>query len=154
MAGGTFKGLRPMFAQISRDVRFATEGLEDQVRQIIEEESEWMAERMRHYISVRATLKVKAGDWTDPRDGRIVTGKMHDSVKVEVAGGQTQITTRVGWVDKDPHYALFQEHGFMHYNSKGDDFIEGMNSMVDAYMEMRARIEERFRDIGLRGTSF
>ena len=152
MAGGTFKGLRPMFAQISRDVRFATEGLEDQVRQIIEEESEWMAERMRHYISVRATPKVKAGTWTAPREGRIVTGKMHDSVKVEVAGGQTQITTRVGWVDKNPHYALFQDHGFTHVNS--NEFIEGMNSMVDAYMEMRARIEERLRDLGLRGTSF
>src|SRR5690625_3934080 len=111
MAGGTFKGLRPLFAQISRDVRFATEGLEDQVRQIIEEESEWMAERMRHYISVRATPKVKAGTWTDPRDGRIVTGKMHDSVKVEVAGGQTQITTRVGWVRSEEHTSELQSRG-------------------------------------------
>src|SRR5690625_6242080 len=97
MAGGTFKGLRPMFAQISRDVRFATEGLEDQVRQIIEEESEWMAERMRHYISVRATPKVKAGTWTAARDGRSVNGKRHDSVNGEVAGGQIQSTNRGEW---------------------------------------------------------
>src|SRR5690625_3403879 len=98
--------------------------------------------------------KGKSGTWTAIMYMRSVTGKMHDSVEVEVGGGETQITNRVGLVDKDPHYALFQEHGFMHYNSKGDDFIEGMDSMVDAYMEMRARIEERFRDIGLRGSSF
>lgn len=155
MAGGTFKGIGEMFAQVSRDIRFATEGLAEATAEVFDEETDQMKEDMVKYIETRATPKVKAGTWTAPRAGRVVSddsSSMKGAVSKKRPGsGQTQLTIRVGWVNRQENYYKFQEEGFNHRFAGP---VEGMNAMRDAFFEMRERIDARMGAMGLRGKSY
>lgn len=88
--------------------------------------------------------------WTrsQGRDGRLDKGDMFDGVSARRSGNQHYTRTQFGWLNQDPHYARFQDQGFVQHGS--GKTVQGMYALSDAitfietmwYEEMGKRIRE------------
>lgn len=65
------------------------------------------------------------------RRGRVDTGVMRDDFSGEVTErDEKRVVGTLGWLQSEPFYAKFQEHGFTHYLT--GKHVEGMFALRDA----------------------
>lgn len=113
------------FARYSHDVR--------RMDTVIREE----AKRRMTYAAERGAAEVRKNILTrgiDPKEARVETGRMVDSVSHELIVHGDTIIARFGWPNGGPAYLLFQEEGTRHG-------IEAMNAVRDAYIKIREQVE-------------
>ena len=98
------------------------------------------AKRRMAYIAERGAAEVRKNILTrgiEPKEARVETGRMVDSVSHEMIVRGDTIIARFGWPNGGPFYLLFQEEGTV---SPGRG-IEAMNAVRDAYIKMREQVE-------------
>lgn len=141
-----FKGMADMFAQMSKDIRYKTEGLTEAVTEIFVEEGENQAEDMRWYIHTRKAR-------TSPDDGRVRSWDMINSVESQPNVGSTVVTVKTGYIGSNPEedYYYYQDAGFNHIWA---GWVEGTHAIYTSYTDARKRIDERLRGLGLKSKSW
>jgi len=95
------------------------------------------AKRRMAYIAERGAAEVRKNILTrgiEPKEARVETGRMVDSVSHEMIVRGDTIIARFGWPNGGPFYLLFQEEG----TQTG---IEAMHAVRDAYIKMREQVE-------------
>jgi len=115
-------------ARTQRQVEYAIEkalsdALEEAVRVI------------QFFIATRGTPK-------SGKSGRVVTGKMLDSVFSEMDESGGTFHGGVGWKDHELYFSL-QEDGFRHL---GGDMVPAMNAFMDAYPVFREDLIRRLSE--------
>lgn len=98
------------------------------------------AKRRMAHAAERGAAEVRKNILTrgiDPKEARVETGLMVDSVSHEMIVQGDTVIARFGWPNGGPFYLLFQEEGT---NSPGRG-IEAMNAVRDAYIEIREQVE-------------
>lgn len=141
-----FRGLKDMFSQMSKDIRYKTDGLTEAVTEVFVEEGEKQAEDMQWYIHTR-------GARTSPEDGRVRTWDMIKSVESKANVGKTVVTVRTGYIGDKPEqdYYYYQDAGFMHIWA---GWVEGTHAIYDSFRHARERIHERLGNLGLRSKAW
>lgn len=102
-------------------------GMDDATREVTADVGELGAEFMRERILTAGTAWTRA----QGRDGRLDKGDMFDGVKVRRAGNQNYTKVSFGWIGGDPHYARFQDEGFVQHGT--GKTVQGMYALSDAY---------------------
>lgn len=85
------------------------------------------------------TASTKTG-LADGRTGRVVTGKMRDSVDQQIRRNGNNVSMRFGWINGRPGYAFFQEYG----TSNG---IPAMHALTDAQLEADIELQQFLKNV-------
>ena len=99
------------------------------------------ADGVRNMRDRIATASTKTG-MAEGRTGRVVTGKMRDSVDQQIRRNKNNVSMRFGWLNGRPGYAFFQEYG----TSNG---IPAMHALTDAQLEADIAIDRFLKKVTL-----
>jgi hypothetical protein len=72
--------------------------------------------------------------------GRIVTGKMLNSIDQKITVNKNSVTMNFGWLNGRPGYAFFQEYG----TSNG---VPAMHALTDAQVKARIELRRVLKDL-------
>lgn len=135
--------MEDLFSIMSRDIRFATEGLTHTVSDILEQIAHEQVDDMRKTI-------INSPRPTSGPNGRVRTWDMWRSVEADVNVGNTRTTARVGYTQggmKDYYY--YQDNGFTHVGS--GEWIEGTHALAMSYIKAREKFISEMNALGLKG---
>jgi hypothetical protein len=116
--------------------------ISQEVEALTIEAANFGAERMREYIRTRGTNQRWARPWrgrktgiykTTSSPGRIDSGDMLNSVKIQIQAGEQQSRAAFGWLYNFEEYFRHQEYGFNHWIGVR---VEGMFALRDARRDL------------------
>lgn len=131
VTGMDFDQMRAFFASAPTVIG---DQVEDGLREIAADGVRNMRDRIE-------TASTKTG-LAQGRTGRVVTGKMRDSVDQQVRRNKNNVSMRFGWLNGRPGYAFFQEYG----TSNG---IPAMHALTDAQLEADIKVTQLLKKVTL-----